>query len=237
MFSKNKNQKNNSQVVEQQNQQPQNKNEFEENKNVSIVDRGLKYNINKIDKEKNSWKFFSFFSMSTTVFALGLVYLFSNTTKMYVVDSNGSPVELKELQKLPFTEARVKTFVDEAISRIYGLNYRYVMEQLNSVKIYIDGSTYDAIISEMERSNYITAIKVKKEIITITPTNSINNFKMLDSDNLIVTRSFIREKISGDLIKREEVIYDIAVRRVQPTELHPWGLVVKSIKENSVREY
>lgn len=237
MFSKNKNQKNNSQVVEQQNQQPQNKNEFEENKNVSIVDRGLKYNINKIDKEKNSWKFFSFFSMSTTVFALGLVYLFSNTTKMYVVDSNGSPVELKELQKLPFTEARVKTFVDEAISRIYGLNYRYVMEQLNSVKIYIDGSTYDSIISEMERSNYITAIKVKKEIITITPTNSINNFKMLDSDNLIVTRSFIREKISGDLIKREEVIYDIAVRRVQPTELHPWGLVVKSIKENSVREY
>lgn len=233
MFNKNKkNEK--KQVVETQNN---NKNEFEENKNVSIVDRGLKYNINKIDKEKNSWKFFSFFSMSTTVFALGLVYLFSNTTKMYVVDSNGAPVELKELQKLPFTEARVKTFVDEAISRIYGLNYRYIMEQLGAVKIYIDGNTYDAIISEMERSNYITAIKVKKEIITITPTNTINNFKMLDSDNLIVTRSFIREKISGDLIKREEIIYDIAVKRVQPTELHPWGLVIKSVKENSVREY
>src|SRR5574344_259304 len=196
------NENNNTQQVE----------EVSNKKTQSIVDRGLKFNIAKIENEKNSWKKFAFGSSVLTLAAMGLAFYFSSTTKMFIVDSRGAPVELKELQKLPFTEARVKTFVDEAISRIYGLNYRYIMEQLNSVKIYIDGSTYDAIISEMERSNYITAIKVKKEIITITPTNSINNFKMLDSDNLIVTRSFIREKISGDLIKREEVIYDIAVR-------------------------
>ena len=36
---------------------------FEDNKTVSIVDRGLKYNIQKVEKEKNSWKFFSFISI------------------------------------------------------------------------------------------------------------------------------------------------------------------------------
>lgn len=234
MFSK-KNKSNTQKVENVQTQS--NKNEFEDGKNVSIADRGLKYNINKSEKEKNAWKFFSFISICSTICLSGLVYLFSTTTKMYVVDSNGAPVELKELPKLPFTEARVKTFTDEAISRIYGLNYRYVEEQLNSVKIYIASDTYDAIMNEMERSNYITALKVKKEIVTVTPTNTINKFKMLDIDNLIITRSFIREKISGDNIRREEIIYDVAIKRVQPTELHPWGLVVKSIKENSVREY
>lgn len=210
---------------------------FEDNKTVSIVDRGLKYNIQKVEKEKNSWKFFSFISMLSTICLSGLVLLFSNTTKMYVLDSTGAPQELKELPKLPFTEARVKTFTDEAIARIYGLNYRYIQEQLDAIRIYIDLDTYDSIIAEMERSNYIAAIKAKKEIITITPTNSINTFKVTDKDNLIITRSFIREKISGDSIRREELTYDVHVRRVPPTELYPWGLVVKSIKEVSSREY
>lgn len=70
----------------------------------------------------------------------------------------------------------------------------------------------------MERSNYIAAIKAKKEIITITPTNSINTFKVIDKDNLIITRSFIREKISGIQLE-EELTYDVHVK-VPPTELY-----------------
>lgn len=208
-----------------------------ENKTMHIADRGLKYNINKAEKEKNSWKFFSFLSMTSTICLAGLVFYFSETTKMFVVDNRGAPLELTELQKLPFTEARVKTFADEAITKIYGLNYRYVMEQLNAARIYIHSSTYDQIMQEMERSNFLTAIKVKKEIITVTPTNSINKFEMLDNDNLIITRSFIRERISGGTIKREEIVYDINIMRVSPTEMYPWGLVVKSIKERSSKDY
>lgn len=211
--------------------------ESNEKKTQTIVDRGLKFNISKIEKEKNSWKTFAFISMTTTLALAGLAFYFSSTTKMYVLNNNSAPVELQMLQKLPFTEARVKTFADEAIARIYGLNYRYINEQLNAVRIYIDGQTYDNIINEMERSNYIAAIKQKREIITITPTNEVNKFKMLTQDDLVLTRTFIREKISGDTIKRENVVLDINIQRVLPTELHPWGLVIKSIKEMSVKDY
>lgn len=206
-------------------------------KTQTIADRGLKFNIAKIEKEKKTWQNFAFGSMTTTLAALGIAFYFSATTKMFIIDNKGAPVELQQLQKLPFTEARVKTFADEAISRIYGLNYRYINEQLTSAAIYIDRGTYDNIIKEMERSNYIAAIKQKKEIITITPTNEINKFKMLTQDDLILTRTFIREKISGNTIKRESVVLDINIQRVLPTELHPWGLVIKSIKEMSVKDY
>ncbi len=206
-------------------------------KTQTIADRGLKFNIAKIEKEKKTWQNFAFGSMTTTLAALGIAFYFSSTTKMFIIDNKGAPVELQQLQKLPFTEARVKTFADEAISRIYGLNYRYINEQLTSAAIYIDRGTYDNIIKEMERSNYIAAIKQKKEIITITPTNEINKFKMLTQDDLILTRTFIREKISGNTIKRESVVLDINVQRVLPTELHPWGLVIKSIKEMSAKDY
>ena len=206
-------------------------------KTQTIADRGLKFNIAKIEKEKKTWQNFAFGSMTTTLAALGIAFYFSSTTKMFIIDNKGAPVELQQLQKLPFTEARVKTFADEAISRIYGLNYRYINEQLTSAAIYIDRGTYDNIIKEMERSNYIAAIKQKKEIITITPTNEINKFKMLTQEDLILTRTFIREKISGNTIKRESVVLDINVQRVLPTELHPWGLVIKSIKEMSAKDY
>ncbi len=206
-------------------------------KTQTIADRGLKFNIAKIEKEKKTWQNFAFGSMTTTLAALGIAFYFSSTTKMFIIDNKGAPVELQQLQKLPFTEARVKTFADEAISRIYGLNYRYINEQLTSAAIYIDRGTYDNIIKEMERSNYIAAIKQKKEIITITPTNEINKFKMLTQEDLILTRTFIREKISGNTIKRESVVLDINIQRVLPTELHPWGLVIKSIKEMSAKDY
>lgn len=211
--------------------------ELNEKKTIGIVDRGLKFNISKIEKEKNAWKFFAFTSMVSTIALAGITYIFSETTKMYVLNSSGAPVELEQLKKLPFTEARVKTFADEAISRIYGLNYRYITDQLRSAAIYIEAKTYDSIISEMERSNYIAAIKAKKEIITVTPTSEISQFKMLGPDDLIVTRSFIREKISGDVIKREAVVLKIGIKRVEPTELYPWGLVIKSINEDSSKEY
>ena len=206
-------------------------------KTQTIADRGLKFNIAKIEKEKKTWQNFAFGSMTTTLAALGIAFYFSSTTKMFIIDNKGAPIELQQLQKPPFTEARVKTFADEAISRIYGLNYRYINEQLTSAAIYIDRGTYDNIIKEMERSNYIAAIKQKKEIITITPTNEINKFKMLNQDDLILTRTFIREKISGNTIKRESVVLDINIQRVLPTELHPWGLVIKSIKEMSAKDY
>lgn len=230
-LKKNKNNNSNENNDTQQVEEVSNK------KTQSIVDRGLKFNIAKIENEKNSWKKFAFGSSILTLAAMGLAFYFSSTTKMFIVDSRGAPVELQQLQKLPFTEARVKTFADEAISRIYGLNYRYINEQLNAAKIYIDSTTYTTIIQEMERSNYIAAIKQKKEIITITPTNEINKFKMLTQDDLVLTRTFIREKISGDTIKRENVTLDINIQRVLPTELHPWGLTIKSIKEMSVKEY
>lgn len=204
---------------------------------VTIADRGLRFNISKMEKEKNAWKFFSFMSIISTICMAGLVYLFSETTKMYVLDSNEAPVELRQLQKLPFTKGRVTTFVDEGIQRIYGLNYRFIEEQLESAKIYIDDDTYQGILNEMNRSNYIAAIKAKKQIITLVPTPRLYKFDVQSQDDVIVWRSFLREKITADQITREEVNLRILINRVQPTELHPWGLVIKSIKEESVTNY
>lgn len=208
-----------------------------EKKTISIVDRGLRFNISKMEKEKNAWKFFAFLSSLGTIALAALVFLFSETTRMYVLDNTQAPVELKQLTKLPFTKARVTTFVDEGIQRVYGLNYRFIDVQLESAKIYLDDDTYSGIISEMERSNYIAAIKAKKHIVTLIPTPRLYKFKINSSDDVIIWRSYLREKITGEKVTREEVDLRIRVNRVKPTEMHPWGLVIRSIKEEKVTNY
>jgi len=208
-----------------------------EMKNISIVDRGLKFNISKMEKEKNAWKFFSFLSIISTIILGGLVFLFSETTKMYVLNNQEAPVELAQIQKLPFTKGRVTTFVDEGIQRIYGLNYRFIESQLQAAKIYIDDNTYTGIINEMNRSNYITSIKQSKQIITLVPTPKVYKFKVNSVDDTHIWRSYLREKITGDTITREEITLRIRVNRLKPTEMHPWGLVIRSIKEESVTSF
>lgn len=204
---------------------------------TTIADRGIKYNINAARDEAKNWRNFAFSSLGVTALSLGLTFYFSFNTKFFILDNKEAPIELTQVDKLPFTKSRVATFADEAVVKIYGLNFRIMNEQLESAKKYVSDASYSKIMEELKRSNYLTLIKEKKAIIAMAPTPTVYKFQMLSADDVLIWRSFVKEEIIGSNISREEITYRIKVKRVIPDDLYPWGLYIESISEEESKSF
>jgi len=204
---------------------------------LRIADRGLKFNLNEKNEQINFLKK-TIFGLIIVLFGLLIIsYILLDNRKYFLMQENGKPITLSELRRIPLTKTRIIAFTDEAINRIYGLNFRFIKQQLKSSKLYLNDKTYEKIMNELKRSNYIRKIEAKKAIITIVPTPTVFKFEMIDRQHINVWRTYMREEISGENIYREEITMKIVVEEVKMSDMHPWGLVIKSIKEEEVKNF
>jgi hypothetical protein len=206
-------------------------------KDLRIADRGLKFNLTEKNDQINLLKKVIFGLIMAVITSSIISYILLDNRKYFLLQENGRPITLSELRRIPLTKSRIISFTDEAIDKIYGLNFRFIKQQLKSSKLYLADNTYQKIMNELKRSNYIQKIEAKKAIITIIPTPTIFKFEMIDRSHINVWRTYMREEISGDNIYREEITMKIVVKEVKMSDMHPWGLVIKSIKEEEVKNF
>jgi hypothetical protein len=201
------------------------------------IDRGLKFTWREFQSQASFYKKLSFglvFVNSLLVFTV--MFKIDNTT-FFILDSQEKPVELTKISKLPLTENRVISFVDEATTQIFSINYRHINQQLDLIKKYFEPAMYQKFMLELTDSNYLTLIKKNKAIMTVVPTPTVFKIKVIGPDTIEVIRSFAREDISKNLIETKETAYRIVIVRIAPSDMNPWGFVVKSLKEVNINDY
>lgn len=201
------------------------------------VDRGLKFSWIEY-KEQTTFlkKVLLGAIIGNVVLVFMLVYKIENTT-FFVLDSEQKPVSLKQLEKLPLTESRVISFVDEAVVQVFSFNFRYIEQQLNLSKKYFDSNTYEKFMKEIDNSNYIALVKKNKAIMTVVPTPTVFKIQVIGPDTIEIIRSFAREDISKNVVETEETAYRVVITRIPPSDRNPWGFIIKELKEVNINQY
>lgn len=201
------------------------------------VDRGLKFSWKEYQEQSSFYKKLLFVSLGANAMLATTIMFFQSTTTFFILDSEQKPIKLEQLSKLPLTETRVISFVDESVTQIFSLNYRFVDKQVKLWTKYFEGETYKKFIQEMDNSNYIPLLQKNKAIMTVIPTPTIYKIKVIGPDSIEIIRSFAREDISKNVIETEETVYKIIIKRVIPSEQNPWGFVILELKEDNIQDY
>jgi len=218
----------------------QNKNKTNQaiKKSVAIgVDRGLKFTWKEYHEQNGFLKKITMGAILTNVVLVGVLAYSIETTTFFILDNQQKPVQLQQLEKLPLTESRVFSFVNEAIVQTFSFNFRYIENQLELSRKYFSDATYEKFIAELTNSNYISLVKKNKAIMTVVPTPTVFKINVIGNDTIEVIRSFAREDISKNVIETEETAYRTIIERIVPSDKNPWGFVVKELKEVNIKDY
>jgi len=210
-------------------------------KSISVakkgIDRGLFFTWKEFQQQLSFFKKLSFLLIIGNIL-LGILALYKiDSTSFFILNSKEDPIRLTKIEKLPITENRVISFVDEAVTNVFSLNYRYAEDQIRMTKKYFDSYTYTKFVQELQNSNYLAILQRNKAIITVIPTPTVFKISVIGPDLIEVIRSYAREDISKNYINTEETAYRTVIRRVIPSDRNPWGFVITSLKEVDINRY
>lgn len=198
--------------------------------NLKIVDRGVKSAYTELQKDKALWRNVAIIAivvagLASTSFVTTLMGM---KPKTYMQVANGKFVPIGEVATLPMDKARVSAFLDEAVVHTLGLDYSQYEEQLRQSKIYYDGESFNNMISELQRSNYLRHLNDNQLLVTVVPTRDYTAGRPLrDRPGVVrISRSYYVTQQSGKTKRALYYIVNAEITRTKNYVDNPWGLAI-----------
>ncbi|MBT6048451.1 MAG: DotI/IcmL/TraM family protein [Candidatus Scalindua sp.] len=198
---------------------------------VFIRDRGMRYNLSKMESSISFMKTIVFIFSFVMIILLIIIGIFAakDSVKHYIVSSDGGQTLLEPVKEIKYDSAVIIAFLDEAIPNIYGLHFKNFKYQLEKAKMYLSTDGYTKLMTAFDISNYVSLIIQNKAIVTIIPARGQFEMEALNNEEIYYTKTYKHSEIYGRNVFDTLVTYRIKIRKVRRTQEKPWGLEIASI--------
>ena len=173
-------------------------------------------------------------SALSLIVAIGV---FSTMRTYYLVDDYGGVVKLRKTGEPEITRPALYNFAEETVSILFNVNYKNYENKLSLVSNRFLDKSYDDLVKELHRSNFIAVLKKFHRDVNVVPTSTVYKIEPVAKNVFDVYRSFAMEIVGDDGVKTSEIVFVVRVGKVKRSDRYYHGLAVIGVKQLPVEEF
>ena len=156
---------------------------------------------------------------------------FFNLRSYYLVDEHGGTLRLKEIAEPEITKPALYNFAEETVSLLFNVNYRNYENRLALVKNRFLDQSYEDMVKELYRSNFLPLLKKFHREVSVVPTSTVFKIEPVRKNVFDIYRSFAMEVVGDDGVKTSEVVFVVRVGKIKRDDRYYQGLVVLGVRQ------